>query len=152
MRAAGVMLIGLLSPVAAAAAPPTPSVEQTLIDLEKQSWAAWQTKDLAFWERHLSSDHVELDGPGGPQDRTFVIKGIAERRCDVASYNLDKFTFRQLGSDAGMLVYHAVQEFACGDKRVPSVGWVTSLYRRRDGRWQNLLFEHVAEQPAPAKP
>ena len=48
------------------------------------------------------------------------------------------------------------QEFACGDKHVPNVGWVTSIYARRDGRWENVLFEHYAVPPpkpaAAAKP
>lgn len=119
------------------------SVERRLTDLEKQSWAAWQKKDLAFWERHLSSDHVEMDGPDGPQDRNYVLKGVANRVCAVTSYTLDDFTFRSLGADAAMLVYHASQEFACGEKRVPNDGWVTSVYRQRDGRWENVLFQHV---------
>ena len=123
------------------------SVEETLVAREKQSWDAWQKKDVAFWQRHLSDDHVEMDGPGGPQDRNFVMSGIANRTCAVTTYNLDKFTFRQLGRDAAMLVYHAAQEFACGDKRIPNVGWVTSVYQRRDGRWQNVLFEHMPEPP-----
>ena len=129
--------------VTAATAAPSPSIEQTLVALEKQSWAAWQAQDVAFWQRHLSADHVEMDGPNGPQDRNYVISGVANRQCSVTSYSLDNFTFRKLGTGAAMLVYHASQEFACGDKRIPNTGWVTSLYVRRDGRWQNVLFEHL---------
>jgi hypothetical protein len=150
MRALYLLTAGLLPLAPVVAAPP--SVEQTLIDLEKQSWAAWQGKDVAFWQRHLSADHVEMDGPNGPQDRNYVINGVAGRKCDVANYSLDNFTFRQVGSDAAMLVYHASQEFACGDKRIPNSGWVTSLYHRRDGRWQNVLFEHLVTPTAAAAP
>ena len=140
------------SPGAPNAAPTAgSSVEAQLVDREKQSWAAWQNKDLPFWQKHLSADHVELDGPNGPQDRDYVLKGVAGRTCSIASYKIDKFTFRQLGSDVGMLVYRAEQEFACGDKHIPNVGWVTSLYQRRNGRWENVLFEHlVVPQPKPA--
>ena len=150
-------LAALASPAFAQTATP-PSAEAHLIDLERQSWAAWQKKDLAFWERHLSADHVEMDGPDGPQDRTYVLKGVATRKCAVASYDLDRFTFRQLDADTAMLVYHASQLFACGDKRIPNVGWVTSLYQRRNGRWENVLFQHMVVPPpkppaaAPAKP
>lgn len=136
----------LVSPALAQTATP-PGTEAHLIDLERQSWAAWQKKDLAFWERHLSADHVEMDGPDGPQDRTYVLKGVANRACAVASYDLDRFTFRQIDADTAMLVYHAAQEFACGDKRIPNIGWVTSLYQRRNGRWENVLFEHMVILP-----
>src|SRR6476661_6146940 len=111
------------------------SVEAQLIDREKASWAAWKDKDVAFWQRHLSADHVEIDGPNGPQDRDYVLKGVADRTCAVTHFNLGNFSFRQLGADTGMLVYRAEQEFACGDKRIPNIGWVTSLYRRKNGRW-----------------
>lgn len=139
-------------PLTLAAKPPVPTVEQILIDREKQSWAAWQNKDLAFWQRHLSADHVEMDGPNGPQDRDYVLTGVAKRACAVTSYNVDNFTFRRLSSDAAMLVYHATQEFACGEKRIPNVGWVTSVYKRRNGRWENVLFEHLAVPPPKQPP
>ena len=148
----------LAAPALAQAPPPPSGTEAQLIALERQSWLAWQKKDLAFWERHLSADHVEIDGPDGPQDRTYVLKGVANRACAVASYALDRFTFRELDADTAMLVYHAAQEFACGDKRIPNVGWVTSLYQRRNGRWENVLFQHMVIPPpkpppaAPAKP
>ena len=143
-------------PLTLAAQTPVPTVEQTLVEREKQSWAAWQNKDLDFWRRHLSADHVELDGPDGPQDRNYVLSGIAKRTCSVASHEVDNFTFRRLAPDAAMLVYHASQLFACGDKRIPNVGWVTSVYRRRGGKWENVLFQHMEvpppKPPAPPKP
>ena len=123
------------------------TIESQLIDRERQSWAAWQKQDLAFWQRHLSADHVEIDGPDGPQTRDYVLKGVANRTCSVTSYKLGDFTFRSLGADAGMLVYRASQEFACGDKHIPNVGWVTSLYTRRNGKWENVLFEHYPVPP-----
>src|SRR5437868_15238677 len=129
-----VLISALAASVATAPALAKPnSLEAQLIAREKQSWAAWQSKDVAFWQRHLSADHVEIDGPNGPQDRDYVLKGVAGRTCTVPAYKIDNFTFRRLGADAGMLVYHASQEFACGDKRIPNVGWRTSLSARGNG-------------------
>ena len=122
-------------------------VEAQLIALEKQSWAAWQKKDVPFWQGHLSADHVEIDGPNGPQDRNYVLTGVANKSCVVDRYNLDGFTFRPLGPDAGMLVYHATQQFTCGDRHIPNAGWVTSIYRRHNGHWGNVLFEHLLIPP-----
>jgi len=147
MRLVLISALAALVATAPALAKPNP-LETQLIAREKQSWAAWQSKDLAFWRRHLSADHVEIDGPDGPQDRNYVLNGVAGRSCTVPSYKLDHFTFRELGADAGMVVYRASQEFACGDKHIPNVGWVTSLYRRRNGHWDNVLFEHLAVPPA----
>ena len=146
MRLVLIATIAALIPTVPASARPG-ALEAQLIAREKQSWAAWQNKDLAFWQRHLSADHVEIDGPDGPQGRDYVLKGVAGRGCSIPSYQLDHFTFRQLGADAGMLVYRASQEIPCGDKRIPNSGWVTSLYRRHNGRWDNVLFEHLAVPP-----
>src|SRR5260221_14677435 len=85
----------------------SPSIEAQIIGREKQSWAAWQSKDVAFWKRHLSGDHVEIDSPAGPQDRNYVLNGVAGRTCAVTTYNLDNFSFRQLGPNAAMVVYRA---------------------------------------------
>jgi hypothetical protein len=49
-----------------------------------------------------------------------------------------------------MLIYHATQEFACGDKHIPNAGWVTSIYRRHNGHWGNVLFEHLLIPPPKA--
>ena len=126
------------------------SMEAQIVDLEKQSWSAWQSKDVAFWQRHLSADHVEIDSPKGPQDRNYVLNGVAGRNCSVTTYNLDNFSFRPLGPDAAMVVYRATQEFACGDKRIANTGWVTSVYRRGNGKWENVLFEHMLIPPPKA--
>ena len=135
----------LLVPAVADAKPAT--LEMQLIAREKASWVAWQKQDVAFWQRHLSADHVEIDGPQGPKDRDYVLHGVANRPCAVSSYNLDNFSFRPLGADAGMLVYRAEQQLACGDKHILNTGWVTSLYARRNGKWENVLFEHYAVPP-----
>jgi hypothetical protein len=150
MRPIRLTLIATL-PFMLAAKPPATNVEQALIAREKQSWAAWQDKDVAFWQRHLSADHVEIDSPQGPQSRDYVLSGVARRACTVPTYSLDDFQFRPLGDDAGMLVYRATQEFLCGDRHIPNMGWVTSIYRRHDGRWENVLFEHMlVPTPKPA--
>jgi len=145
------LLIAVFAAFVSAVLPAQPKsangIEAQLVDRERQSWEAWQNKDVAFWKRHLSPDHVEIDGADRPQDRNYVLKGVAGRTCAVTSYKLGDFTFRQIGADAGMLVYRAEQEFACGDRHFPNVGWVTSLYKRRNGRWENVLFEHLAVPP-----
>ena len=137
----------LLLATSSATSSKSPSIEAQIVGRERQSWAAWQNKDVAFWKRHLSGDHVEIDSPAGPQDRNYVINGVAGRTCAVTTYNLDNFSFRQLGPNAAMVVYRATQEFACGDKRIPNTGWVTSIYRRGHGDWENVLFEHMAVPP-----
>ena len=135
--------------LAAAAAQLT--TEQKLISLETQSWASWQKMDASFWEQFLSDDHVEISGYAGAVGKKAVIDGIRSRGCHVASYKVDHFTFRQLDSDTAVLVYRAEQDTTCGGIKVPSPVWATSLYQLRDGRWQNVLYEHTPVLTPPAK-
>lgn len=144
-----IALVGCIGSTAAGSASPLSSVESTIVRLEKDSWKAWQDKDVAFWQRHLSSDHFEMDGPGPPQDKNFVVKAIRERTCTIPTYKLDQFTFRQFDRDTAALIYHASQEIVCGDRHIEDTGWVTSIYELRHGRWENVLFEHMAA-PAPS--
>ena|SRR5437868_1533151 len=128
--------------VSAAAAPPK-TTEQTLVDLEKQSWVAWQNMDAGFWSRFLSDDHIEISGFVGVTGKADVIRGISSHVCKVNSYAVDHFTFRQLDARNAVLVYHAQQDTMCGSVKVPSPVWATSLYQLRGGRWQNVLYEHT---------
>jgi hypothetical protein len=153
MRSIRIALIAALPLTLAAKAPP-PSAEQSLIALEKQSWVAWQKMDAAFWERFLSDDHIELNGYVGAVGKKDVIQGIAGKACKVASYKVDRFSFRQIDPRTAVLVYRAEQDTTCGTVKVPSPVWATSLYQLRGGRWQNVLYEHTPalEIPKPRKP
>jgi hypothetical protein len=134
-----------------AAAVASPTTEQTLIDLETRSWAAWQKMDAGFWDRFLSDDHIEVSGYAGATGKKSVIAGIQSKVCHVASYKVDHFTFRQLDPKTAVLVYRAEQDTTCGGIKVPSPVWATSLYQLRDGRWQNVLYEHTPVLTPPAK-
>jgi hypothetical protein len=135
--------------LAAAAAPST--TERALVDLETQSWAAWQKMDAGFWDRFLSDDHIEISGYAGAVGKKAVIDGIRGKVCHVASYKVDHFTFRQLGRDTAVLVYRAEQDTTCGAIKVPSPVWATSVYQLRGGRWQNVVYEHTPVLMPPAR-
>jgi hypothetical protein len=127
------------------------TTEQTLIALEKQSWAAWQNMDAEFWKSFLSDDHIEVSGFVGATGKADVIRGIASKVCKVASYKVDHFQFRQIDPGTAVLIYRAEQDTSCGGVKVPSPVWATSLFQLRNGRWQNVLYEHTPALVAPAK-
>jgi hypothetical protein len=138
-----VIPLALLASAAARAAPQPDPLEQELIAMERQSWVAWQRHDVAFWEHFLSDDHVEIQLGGGWTGKRQVIAGIAGGSCTVASWEVDQFTFRRLGRNTAMLIYRAAQDTHCGNFTVPSPSLATSLYQRRHGRWENVLYVHT---------
>ena len=144
------LLAGLASPALAAPAPGAPKadpLEAELIAMETASWVAWQAHDGKFFDRFLSADHVEV-GVGGPGDKAGVVAGVAGGGCTVASYVVDRFTFTRFSADSALLTYRAAQDTRCGGAAVPSPVWASSLFVKRDGRWQNAVYVHT---PIPKK-
>jgi hypothetical protein len=139
-----VLIILIASLGLSAAARAQPSLEAELIALEKQSWVAWQGHDSGFFDRFLTADHVEMQG-NGPAGKAPVVAGV-KAGCVVRSYAVDHFKLTQFSADTALLTYRAEQDTTCGAAKVPSPVWATSLFVKREGRWQNALYVHT---PAP---
>jgi len=120
------------------------SVKNEIVALEQRSWVAWKGHDGKFFERFLTSDHVEVE-PGGVIGKAEVVASVAGPACSVESYALGEMKFTRITADVAALTYSASQKATCSGKSVPSPAWTTSIYVRRDGRWQNMLY-----QPTPA--
>jgi hypothetical protein len=119
-----------------------PALQETLTKLERASWDAWRNRDGKFFETFLSDDHVEV-GVAGPARKTTVVAGVANPKCIVKSFALDTFALTLFDASTAVLTYHAQQDTTCGGVAVPSPVWVSSLYLKRDGRWQNALYQQT---------
>jgi hypothetical protein len=118
------------------------TLKQTLVQLEKQSWEAWQKRDGKFYENFLSDDHVEI-GSGGRSSKTEVANFVGSPVCVVKSYAVRDFELTMFNDQAALLTYHAEQDTTCHGKTVPSPGWISSLYVKRKGRWLNALYQQT---------
>ena len=127
-----------------ARAAPASGLDEELIALEKQSWVAWQGHDQDFFRRFLSDDHVEMQG-NGPAGKAGVVAGVGGA-CTVRSYQVDHFKVTRFAPDTALLTYRAAQDTSCGAAKVPSPVWASSLFVRRGGRWQNVLYVHSPAQ------
>ena len=115
------------------------ALKEELVKLEKQSWEAWKNRDGKFFQEFLSEDHIEV-GFGGIANKKEVVEFVASPVCTVKSYELDHFELKLLDSNTALLTYREAQDTTC-HKVVPSPCWVSSLYMRREGRWQNVLYQ-----------
>jgi len=118
----------------------------TLVNLEKRSWVAWQKRDGAFFESFLSNDHVEI-GASGVGDKALVVAGVRSPACVVERYEVDHFKLTRLSPTTALLTYHAAQDTRCGGQPVPSPAWAGSLYILRDGHWVNAVYQQSAARP-----
>jgi hypothetical protein len=118
------------------------TLKETLINLEKQSWEAWQKRDGKFFQEFLSDDHVEV-GFGGLTNKARVVAGVASPVCVVKSYAVEKFELTMIDANTALLNYHAEQDTDCGGNAVPSPVWVSSLYVKRGGHWLNAFYQQT---------
>jgi Domain of unknown function (DUF4440) len=137
------MLLTLLGN-AAASAPVRlfASDEKMIRDLETNSWVAWKGHDAAFFEHFLSKDHIEIH-PTGIVGKAAVVEGVRSPICVVQSYALGPLTLTRVSADTVVVTYRAEQDTKCGTASVPSPVWAASLYVKRAGRWENVLYQHT---------
>jgi len=118
------------------------SLETQLTAMEKHSWEAWQKRDGKFYENFLSDDHVEVGG-SGLSTKKEVAQFVGSPACVVKSYSLRDFKLTQFNAETALLTYHAEQDTTCHGHTVPSPVWVSSLYVKRRGKWQNALYQQT---------
>jgi len=118
----------------------------TLTAIERRSWRAWQNHDGAFFRSTLADDHIDV-GFSGPVDKQAVVAGVLSPACTVRSFEVEGFRLLAVDANTAVLTYRARQDTMCGAFRVPSPTWVSSLYVKRGGRWQNLVFQQTQAQP-----
>ena len=144
---AGPLLVGALHADLALSETGAPATDlgdlgRRLVALEQQSWVAWKARDAAYFKTFLSADHLEV-GVGGVDGRDAVIASVGSPACHVQSYAIGQFRFLALSADAAVLVYRAEQNTTCGGVSVPSPAWATSVYVRRNGAWENAVYQQT---------
>jgi hypothetical protein len=128
--------------VAQEKAPPKGDLKSSLVELEKKSWDAWQKRDGKFYQRFLSDDHVEVGGSGRSTKKE-VADFVGSPACMVKSYAVRDFELTRFNENTALLTYHAEQDTTCHGKQVTSPVWVSSLYVKRRGQWQNALYQQT---------
>ena len=126
----------------------SPADDAAIRGLEAHSWEAWKGHDATFFERFLSDDHVEIHAHG-IVGKAAVVAGVRSPACNVRSYSLGALSVLPVSVDTVLVTYRAEQDTSCGEAKVPSPVWATSLYARRDGRWVNVMYQHTPMRTQP---
>jgi Domain of unknown function (DUF4440) len=118
------------------------SDDATIRELETKSWVAWKGHDATFFQQFLSEDHVEIHSYG-IVGKAAVVEGVRSPACVVQTYTLGPFSLTAVTQDSVLVTYRAEQNTSCGEQKVPSPVWATSLYAKRAGRWVNVMYQHT---------
>lgn len=114
-------------------------VDATLVELEKQLWRAWGTHDPDAADK-LIRDDAKLVGPWGTWDKNSFIAQIREKNCEVRGWALSEIEVTKLNRSAVLLSYTAEQDATCGGDAVDTPIVVSSVWARRAGVWQHVLY------------
>ena len=113
-------------------------VEATLRSLKDQALAATRDRDQDFYRGYLSDDAVAVL-PAGVFDKESVVAALGAPRVPFQSSTVQDTRVTVLGPDAGLVTYRAT--LSAGEV------FVTTVYVRRDGAWQGVLYQQT---PLPA--
>ncbi|MFA9430328.1 nuclear transport factor 2 family protein [Egicoccus sp. AB-alg2] len=113
------------------------SLQDELLDQERAFWGAGGDAD--FYREHFADDgHCVF--AVGILDKDAVLQAIAAG-APWTDLQVDEVSVAPIGDDAAAIAYRASALPEGGDVRYET--YVSSVYVRRDGRWQLFLHQHV---------
>jgi hypothetical protein len=122
------------------------SVEEELVDLERQYWQAIKDRDVELASR-LTDEHCIVTGAQGVGK---LDKNSLAAMMQQAPYSLDKFWLdnvevRKLGDDVAIVAYKVHEELTVDGKPVALDAADSSTWVRRNGRWVCALHTEAIE-------
>jgi hypothetical protein len=151
MRKLVVLAVGLLAfgtcGVSQAAKGKNSDVEQKLSSAEKQLYEAWKNNDMGPFKQNLTDDVVVVDGGGIIQGKDKLVEMMTKTPCDVKSYSLGDIKVSWIDKNTALLAYKAESEANCGGQKDPSPVYASSLWVKKNGKWQTAFHQASAVPP-----
>jgi ketosteroid isomerase-like protein len=122
-----------------------PSVEQTLMQMERDWGAAEIKKDYAAVERILADDWVGIDYSGNIVPKEQAIADLKSGTSTLASEVLGPMTVRVFGNTAVVTGSDAEKSTDRGKDSSGNYVW-TDVFVFRNGRWQAVASQSTKAQ------
>ena len=108
----------------------------------RQAWEDYKNKDKNAFAKILTDDLIEVEEDGnGARDKNAELAEMDE--FDLASYALDDFHFRRIGSD-GMLVRYKVEYTAKpAGETIHNKSVIGEVWERKGGDWKLLYLQET---------
>ena len=135
-----VTIIAAFAAVGTAQSKAPKSVTDQLEKMERQAWDAFGRGDGKFFEGFYSSDATQID-PNGIMTRKEAIAAISTKPCELKNYSINKFKVTMLSPSTAFVTYSATQDATCGGQKVPEKLVASSVYVKRNGKWQGALHQ-----------
>lgn len=125
------------------------SVEQELMQLEKDFAAAVVKGDTTFGDRHTAANCIGIDPNGRVSDRAMMMAGAKAGNLKFEAFDLDDMSVRLAGKDAAVVTGRAtIKGQSKSGMDISGQIRFTNVWVKQDGRWQRMTWQltRVAQQ------
>jgi hypothetical protein len=118
------------------------SVEQELLAHEKEIWEAYRNKDLAALQRLLADDFLEVADPGKRFTKAQILAAAPD--ITVTEYSIQEVKVVPFATDSAIISYkRRMKGNVKGHTFPPEAALAAGTWTRRDGRWQQVLYQET---------
>jgi uncharacterized protein (TIGR02246 family) len=130
----------------------TANASEAIIAQENAFWKAYVAANTADLSKLLSPDFINVEEQIMNRDQGLSFVRQFHEQCTLAPVKLLDPRVAFLGPDIATLVYHATEAPTCGTRTMSGDTNITTVWVRRDGRWQMHLHTEYAMRPERAVP
>jgi hypothetical protein len=120
---------------------------EAIITQETAFWKAYVSANTAELSQLLSSDFTSVEQEIWNRDQVLTFVKMFHEHCTLAPVKLMDPRVTFLTSDIATVVYHATESPTCGTRTLSGDTNISSVWLRRDGRWQLHLHTEYAVPP-----
>jgi hypothetical protein len=117
------------------------SVSNEVMDKEMLAWELTKKKDKSNLANLLSEDFAEITDDG-LFDKAGVLANLDN--LTVTDYAPTDFKIRNLAPNTIQLIFKVTVTGTFKGKAFQNHNYASSLWMKRDGRWQNVFFQETA--------
>lgn len=125
----------------------TTNKPEMIIAQENAFWKAYVDGNTADLSNLLLPDFTSVEQEIWGRDQVLAFVKKFHEHCTLAPVALLDPHVTFLTSDIATLVYHATETPTCGTRTLSGDTNISSVWLRRDGRWQLHLHTEYAVQP-----
>jgi hypothetical protein len=137
----------ILLSIAASAYAQTANAPDTIIAQENAFWKAYVDANTADLSKLLLPEFVNVEEQLMNRDQVLTFVKQFHQQCTLAPVKLLDAQVVFLSADIATLVYHATETPTCGTHTMSGDTNITTIWVRRDGRWQMHLHTEYAVPP-----
>jgi hypothetical protein len=118
------------------------TLEEKLINKEREVWEAFKRKDVAALKSLLSDDSYEVDDDGTLNTKAQQIESVAD--LNLTSYQIEDSRVLVINKDVAIVTYKITTEGSYKGKPFePGASLASAVWANRGGTWQNIFYQET---------